>query len=142
MAIVALKRRAGRILHLASALQVVLRVKASPTSAGVFFIEPGGDCLEFATQRLGGTSRDAALLKTALRRTPIARAASEAAARQADARRQNEVKSLHGRIAALERDLKKRPAVAKAKRRAIAARPQPAPELAPADKVESGPVAT
>jgi hypothetical protein len=154
VALAALKRRAGRILHLASGLQISLRVQATRTSASVFFIEPGSECLEFANQRLGGSIRDAALLRNALRRSPIARAAAEAAVKQAGARRQDEVKSLHGRIATLERAAKKTAAdkdaevqslksrilvlERAAKKPAAPRRPRPDLEIAPAGAAESG----
>jgi hypothetical protein len=112
--IVALKRRAGRILHLASGLQIALRVQVTARSPDVFFIEPGRECLEFATQRMGGSSSDAALLKTAIRRSRIVRAATETAVKQADARWQDEVKSLQERIATLERAAKKHAGLAEA----------------------------
>ena len=112
--ITALKRHAGRILHLASGLQIALRVQATAKSPDVFFIEPGSECLEFATQRLGGSSDDASLLKNALRRSRVARATAETAVKRADARWQDKVKSLHVRIATLDRAAKKHADLAEA----------------------------
>lgn len=112
--ITALKRRAGRILHLASGLQIALRVHVTAKSPDVYFIEPGSECLEFAMRRLGGSSGDAALLKNAIRRSQGARAAAQTAVKQADARWQDEVKSLQGRIATLERAAKKHSDLAEA----------------------------
>jgi hypothetical protein len=107
VALAALKRRAGRILHLASGLQIALRVQATARSPDVYYIEPGSDCLEFAALRLGGSSHDAAAFKNAVGRSAITRAVSDGAARRADARRQHEIASLQGRIATLERAAKK-----------------------------------
>jgi hypothetical protein len=103
----ALKRHGARILRLASALQIALRVQATRTSANIFFIEPGRDGLDFAAHRLGGSIGAASLLETALRRSPVALTASKIAAKHGDARRQAEAKSLQDRIATLERALKK-----------------------------------
>jgi hypothetical protein len=114
VSITALKRRARRILHLASGLQIALRVQVTAKSPDVYFIEPGGDSLEFAALRLGGSSRDAALLKNAVRRSRITRSASAAAAKQADTRRRNEIRTLQGRIVNLERAAKKHTDLAEA----------------------------
>ncbi|MGO8915335.1 MAG: hypothetical protein ACLQJR_05455 [Stellaceae bacterium] len=105
--IAALKRRTARILHLASGLQITLRVQARKNSADTFFVEPGSECLEFATMRMGGSSRDTAPLRNALRRTQIARRAVDTAAAHVEARWQSEVKSLQNRIVTLERAAKK-----------------------------------
>jgi chromosome segregation ATPase len=101
--VVALKRRAGRILHLASGLQIALSVQVSKKGPHAYLIEPGSECLEFAAQRLGGSSGDTTPLKNALRRSRSTRALTEAAVKQSDARRQEEIKSLRDRIATLER---------------------------------------
>ena len=103
--IAALKRRAGRILHLASGLQIALRVQVTAKGPSTYFVEPGSECVEFATRRLGG--RDAALLKKAIRRSPITEAAVQTAVKQAEERWQDEIKSLQGRMATLERAAKK-----------------------------------
>jgi hypothetical protein len=103
----ALKRRGKRIVELASHLQIVLSVRANRKSALVYFIEPGGDSGEYAAQRLGCATSEGALLKNALRQSGIARAAVDAAARQAGSQHGGEVETLHARIATLERALKK-----------------------------------
>jgi hypothetical protein len=91
-----------------------LRVQVTAKSPDIFFIEPGSECLEFASQRMGGSSGDSALLKNAIRRSQITRAATKTAVKQADARWQNEVTSLQGRIATLERAAKKHSGLAEA----------------------------
>ena len=116
-----LKCRAGRILHLASGLQIALRVQVTAKSPDAYFFEPGSECLEFASRRLGGASGDPTLLKNAVRRSSIVRAASEAAAKQADTRRLTEIKSLQGRIATLERAAKKDADLAEASKKSEAA---------------------
>ena len=111
LTLAALKRRAGRILRLASSLQVVLRIETAG-NARVFYIEPGSECLEFAAERLGGAGIDAALLRNALRHSKIVRAATELQAKKSDAQRRDEIDSLRDQIARLERAAKKHAALA------------------------------
>jgi hypothetical protein len=111
VAAAALERRAGRILHLASALQIALRVQAVK-SGPLFYIEPGSQCFEFAAQRLGSASGEVAALKNVLRHSRIAVAAADAAGKQGASERQDEADGLRRRIATLERAAKKHAALA------------------------------
>jgi hypothetical protein len=105
--IAALEDRAGRILALAGALQIALRVQLTPTGLDVFFIEPAAGSLAFTAARLGGLGATASALKTAMRRSPIARAEAVSAGKRADARRRREITALESKIATLERAAKR-----------------------------------
>jgi hypothetical protein len=76
--------------------------------------------------------------RTALQEARVTQRTAEAAVTRSAADKDEEIRSLKSRIAALERAAKKQGAARDPNRNAISAKNQPAPEVSPLDTVENG----